>query len=207
MLKLAGVSIHYSEVSIYYPDLHVKPGQVVGIYGANGCGKSSLLDALAAPFFRGGFCYEAALVAGRAWREWGPDKYQWWGYCPQFAQNALNPWLTLEQHLLLAAKGAGRRPRGIGLYMQGLGLEYNLLACYPRQLSGGQKQRFALLLSIIKDPSLLFIDEPTAGIDQIAQFHMIGFINGLRGSRAIVITSHNLPFLDRIADYIVRLGG
>lgn len=71
-----------------------------------------------------------------------------------------------------------------------------------RALSGGQRQRLALALALINDPELLFLDEPTAGLDPQARHHFWQLINAIKalGNKTIVFTSHYMDEVEALSD-------
>jgi ABC-2 type transport system ATP-binding protein len=73
-----------------------------------------------------------------------------------------------------------------------------------RRLSGGQQQRLSLAAAIIGRPELVFLDEPTAGLDPQARHATWDLISGLRGSGAtVILTTHYLEEAERLADHVV----
>ena len=78
---------------------------------------------------------------------------------------------------------------------------------YPANLSGGQKQRVAIARAFLKKPAIVFFDEPTAGLDVIAEGLLIASIKALRETATVIIAAHqyeSIRFADTI--YIVENG-
>jgi ABC-2 type transport system ATP-binding protein len=74
---------------------------------------------------------------------------------------------------------------------------------YYGQLSGGQKQRLALALALVNDPELLFLDEPTTGLDPQVRLEIHTLIQELRGNhRTIVLTTHYIEEAERLCDRV-----
>ena len=76
------------------------------------------------------------------------------------------------------------------------------------QLSGGQKQRLVLALSLLNDPQLLFLDEPTAGLDPQARHEIHGLIQSLRSEkRTVLLTTHYIEEAERLCDRVAIMDG
>jgi polar amino acid transport system ATP-binding protein len=79
---------------------------------------------------------------------------------------------------------------------------------YPHNLSGGQKQRVALARSLMMHPGLLLCDEPTSGLDVATTLDVVTLLESIRDMGVtMIIASHDLDFLSKIADRIVLLKG
>lgn len=207
MLVLEQARIEYPNLTISYPDIHVRPQEFVGIAGDSGCGKTSLLEALFGLDFAGKLFYKHALLAGQDLSQLGEDKRRLLSYCPQFSQNALNPKLTMRQHLQLTLKGNGLSyaTEQVEELLAQLKLPPSLLERYPAMLSGGQKQRFVLFLSTVKQPQLLVLDEPSSAIDLITLRALVDFLAQLRGQTTVMMVAHSAAFLRKVADRIIQL--
>src|SRR5689334_8775693 len=144
-------------------DLRVMPGEIYGFLGPNGAGKSTtvhMLTTLLPP--SGG----RATVAGFDVAKQGPQVRAAIGAALQEA--ALDPFLTGAEHLRLQASLHGirgdERKRRIALLLDRVGLT-SAGNRKVRTYSGGMKRRLDLALALIHDPSILFLDEPTTGLD------------------------------------------
>ncbi|XP_026483957.2 ATP-binding cassette sub-family G member 1 [Vanessa tameamea] len=169
-----------------------KPGQLTAIMGPSGAGKTTLLNILAGYSTKGakgeiivnGVCTCASQSTGRGGAR----------YIRQ--HDDLRVHLTVYESMSLAAalKLADFKPRERKekvlevLALLGLSKTSRTLC---RDLSGGQKRRLAVALELLSDPSLLFLDEPTTGLDSSASTSLIALLNGLaRGGRTLVATIH-----------------
>ncbi|XP_045769048.1 ATP-binding cassette sub-family G member 1-like [Maniola jurtina] len=169
-----------------------KPGQLTAIMGPSGAGKTTLLNILAGYSTKGakgeitvnGVCTCASQSTGR-----GGARY--------IRQNDdLRVHLTVYESMSLAAalKLADftfqERKEKVFEMLALLGLSgTSRTVC--RDLSGGQKRRLAVALELLSDPSLLFLDEPTTGLDSSSSTSLIALLSGLaRGGRTLVATIH-----------------
>jgi ABC-2 type transport system ATP-binding protein len=146
-------------------DLQVPPGGLVGLIGPSGCGKTTTIRLLLG-------VYEPttgkARVFGRPSHRLGRGARARIGYLPQ--QFVLYPTLSVEENLNFAAAAYGlgpwrrRRHKRDVLALVGLTEHRKKLA---RDISGGMLRRLSLAATLLHQPDLLFLDEPTAGIDPI----------------------------------------
>lgn len=127
----------------------------------------------------------------------------------QGALDSFNPTLNVRQHFreTLSAHGADReagmeRARELlsELYLDPEGV----LDSYPHELSGGMKQRALIALSLVLEPEVLVMDEPTGALDLLMQRSILGLIEKLkrRYDLTIVFISHDLPLVANLADRI-----
>lgn len=153
-----------SDAGVFDLDLLIPPGKIVGFIGPSGAGKTTtvrLLTGLLRPD------HGSVVVLGSVPTEFDPVTRARIGYMPQHA--ILYPDLTLNQNLRFAASlyglGRGVRPRLDDLteFLE-LGEAMDRL---PTQASGGEQRRLMLAATLAHDPELLFLDEPTAGIDPV----------------------------------------
>ena len=77
-----------------------------------------------------------------------------------------------------------------------------------RTLSGGQKQRFSIASALVNDPRVLFLDEPTTGLDPQARRHMWGVIRRIREEgRTVVLTTHYMEEAEELCDRVAIMDG
>src|SRR5213080_1607662 len=144
-------------------DLQIEPGEIYGFLGPNGAGKSTTVHMLTTllPPTSG-----RASVAGFDVVREGPKVRATIGAALQ--ETALDPFLTGREHLRLQASlhaiGGAERQRLIGELLDRVGLT-SAGDRKIRTYSGGMKRRLDLALSLIHRPSILFLDEPTTGLD------------------------------------------
>ncbi|MEV1293161.1 ATP-binding cassette domain-containing protein [Pseudonocardia sp. NPDC049635] len=196
------------------------PGEVLGIAGHSGSGKSTTAHALFGhlrpglvrlrgavrvggidPFAPGG----AARVRGHRATHLGQDP-----------ASALNPARRLGAQLAEAVRlRAGARPgRGeVGatvaelLGAVGLPSDRGFLRRFPHQVSGGQARRVALAAALAGNPQLLVLDEPTAGLDPVVAADVRGMLAETLGQRSAVLVSHDPRVLDELAGRVLKMAG
>jgi ABC-type glutathione transport system ATPase component len=210
VLKVSGLHLSYSgnNSSFSYPEFEVLPGECLSISGSTGCGKTSLLNALFQPSFPGKVEYKNALLSGKDIRSYGNQLYKVISYMPQFSQNGLNPMLTIEKQIqaVLTGNGVVILSSELDSLLIKMKLESRVLRLFPHQMSGGMKQRLVLLLSYLKKPSLMVLDEPTSAIDALTLKVILDFLQDVKGSgTSLLIVSHDTGFTRYIADNSIDL--
>jgi phospholipid/cholesterol/gamma-HCH transport system ATP-binding protein len=183
----------------------VEKGQIFAIMGGSGCGKSTLLKHMVGllPPAAGSVRYDGIDY-------WASDDAQRAALRARFGmlfQSAAlwssmtileNVCMPLEQHTTLDAAARERRAREA---LEWVALE-KFADFYPADLSGGMKKRAGLARAIAAEPPLLFLDEPSAGLDPISSKRLDDLVLEIRErtGAAVVFVSHELPSLFAIAD-------
>lgn len=179
-------------------------GQIRCVLGPNGTGKSTLLKVLYGflPPLEG----EVALD-GRPLRGVMPYQMGWYGmaYLPQ--RPSIFPYLTVEWNLRLGAwRDKGHRERVDALVQRALD-QFPVLK-EKRQLpaatlSGGQQRQLEIARSLMHDPAVFLIDEPTAGIEPRVAVQIYGLIKEIAAQgKAILLVDQNIKRALEIADYV-----
>jgi ABC-2 type transport system ATP-binding protein len=177
-------------------------GDVIGLLGPNGAGKSTLLKCLLGlvPFDG------AARVLGLDARTQGAEIRDRVGYMPE--QEAFLAGMTAVEQCTYAAELSGL-PRNEAMQRAHAALYYAGLEEKRYQpidgYSTGMKQRVKLAQALVHDPELLFLDEPTNGLDPRSRDDMLELIVDLPARRkcAIVLSTHLLPDVERVCDHAV----
>ncbi len=197
-MRLRGVSKHYgSTTAVGDLDLDVHRAEVFALLGPNGAGKTTTVE-MCEGFIRpdGGSIEVLGLdpIAdnARLRERMGVMLQGGGGYPAARAAEMLN---------LVASYAA--RPLDPAWLLDTLGLTDAAKTTY-RRLSGGQQQRLALGCAIVGRPELVFLDEPTAGMDAHARLVVWELIDALRRDGVtVVLTTHQLKEAEELADHIV----
>ncbi len=193
-------------------NMNIRKGEIVAIIGGSGCGKTTLLRSIlmlqrptagVITVFDTDVTHCTAAQALQVQKRWGV----------LFQNNALFSSLTLLENVLFPLKEHVRLPlamqKNIALLKILLtGLEAEAGSKYPAELSGGMQKRGALARAMALDPEILFLDEPTAGLDPNSAADLDQLILNLRESLGltIVIITHDLDTLWRVTDRVIFLG-
>ncbi|MHA6782593.1 ATP-binding cassette domain-containing protein [Pseudonocardia saturnea] len=219
-LVISGLTVRYGggTPAVDGVDLTVGPGEVVGLLGGSGSGKSTIAAAALGLLPAG-----AAVTAGSV-RVGGHDlatlspaalrglRGARVALVPQEAMSALNPVRTVGHQLAEAVRvhrrctrTAARRRAGELLAM--VGLDPSRAGEHPHRFSGGMRQRVAIALALAGDPALVIADEPTGGLDVLRRAEILDLLDGLRERTglALLVITHDLPVVERIADRIAVL--
>src|SRR6476619_264106 len=177
-------------------DFEVRPGEVFGLLGPNGAGKTSTVEILEG--LRPRTAGDVKVL------DFDPDRQKQKlkdriGVCLQ-ATN-LPDKITVHESLHLFGSFYTRNIDGDAL-LKRLQLWEKKDAAYAT-LSGGQKQRLAIALALINDPQLLFLDEPTTGLDPQVRLEIRDLIEELKAEkRTIVMTTHYIEEAERLCDRV-----
>ncbi|MGE2716996.1 dipeptide/oligopeptide/nickel ABC transporter permease/ATP-binding protein [Mycolicibacterium litorale] len=197
----------------------VREGEIVGLVGESGSGKSTVAGAAmgllpaAARVTAGRVAVTGRDVAAMSPAELREIRGNRISLIPQEALSALNPVRTIGSQVdeaIRAHQACGpdaARARTVELLGQvGLSAEHDraVVDAYPHQLSGGMRQRVVIAMALANEPDVLIADEPTSGLDVLREAEVLALLDELRTRRslALLIVTHNLPVIERIADRI-----
>lgn len=186
-------------------ELDVPASGVTAVFGRSGCGKTTLLRAVAGLDRMQG----RVKVAGQSWQDddhFLPPDQRSVGYV--FQEAALLPHLSVRGNLEYAVRRAKTARIGRARVIEGLALE-ELLERRPSELSGGERQRVALGRALLRSPELLLMDEPLAALDLQARAAILGHLERLRDELSIPVlyVTHATDEVARLADRVVWLDG
>ena len=185
-------------------DLVCLPGQIHGLLGPNGAGKTTTLRMLYGFLTpdAGEIRFEGADVRGDL-----VTAKRFIGVCTQ--EDTFDGDFTVEQNLLIAAEYFRPRPEGLRERVGQLLDRFELrphARQKPETLSGGYRRRLMLARAIVHRPRLLFLDEPTTGLDPQARVAVWQLVDGLRADGlAIVLTTHYMDEAERLSDVLTVL--
>ena len=196
-------------------------GEIVGIIGESGSGKSTLasgiLKIIRPPgrivsgkilyYPSDGKCVDLLQLSVEEFA-----KLRWTNITTVFqaAQNVLNPTMRIRDHFIETAQAHDPHlskevilKKAKELFKE-VRLEERILNCYPHQLSGGMKQRTIIALSLLLNPDLLILDEPTTALDVITQWYILNILRRIHEETGItmIFLTHDISIIGSIVDRI-----
>jgi len=198
---------------------NVAPGEILGIVGESGCGKSITNLAIMGLLPPGAIAtadrlelcgHDLRQLSAQSWRRIRGNKL---AMIFQNPMSALNPSFTIGNQLAESIRKAdttfGRKQveqRSLELLDQvGLASHRAFLRTYPHQLSGGMAQRVMIAMALACRPSLLIADEPTTALDVTTQAQILNLLLRLRDQfgMAVILVSHDIGLIEEHADRIL----
>ena len=197
VIRVRGLVKHYGDlVAVDGIDFDVASGEIFGLLGPNGAGKTTtveILEGLRSP--DGG----QATVLGVDVATGADALKPRIGISLQTA--AMYPKLTVTEIIdLFRSFYKKSRPTDELIELLGLGERRN---ARTKELSGGQQQRLAVALALVNDPELVFLDEPTTGLDPAARRALWDIVRDLRDAgRSVLLTTHYMEEAEILCDRI-----
>jgi ABC-2 type transport system ATP-binding protein len=188
---------------LHHVGFAIDAGERVAVLGANGAGKTTLLQLLA------GACAPTRgeiLVDGRRLQGAGADVRRRIGYLPQRVPAC--PDLTVSENLRWAARlqGLRRRERDAAVTRTCEALDLaDVRDRLAGLLSGGMLQRLGLALALVHQPSLVILDEPTAGLDPLQLEQIRALLETRCADATLVLTTHLLDDVTRLCGRLLLL--
>lgn len=209
VIKVRGLANRFGAQSVHHNlDLDVMPGEILGVVGGSGSGKSVLMRTIIGLQIPSAGSVEVLgqQVHGLDVSETA-DLTRQWGVL--FQGGALFSGLTVAENVQVPLKEYYRLPQDLmdeiaGFKIAMVGLPVEAGPKYPSELSGGMKKRAALARALALDPRLLFLDEPTAGLDPIAAAAFDTLIRTLADAMQLTVflITHDLDTLHAICDRV-----
>ena len=209
LIGIDGLSFHFphrSDNALHDVSLKINPGEKIGILGRNGSGKSTLLRCIAGVLLpQSG----QVTVDGANIHAFDPEwRANWLSYKPQ---EALLFEGTLEDNLRGGDCSAEVSNLHTALAISGLADEIargemtldKIILSGGYNLSGGQRQAVALARALLTNPSILLLDEPTAGLDNAAEKLIIERLLAGCVQKTLIVATHSLELLQRLDRIIV----
>ncbi len=194
MIEVRGLSKVYGSIAaVDHVDIAVPRGVCLGLLGPNGAGKTTtieMMEGIREPT-EGTILFDGEPLAAHHRDRVGI----------QFQQTALQEFITVEETIRLFANLYSRN-RSFDELVDLCDLQ-ELLDRDNRKLSGGQRQRMLLALALVNDPDLIFLDEPTTGLDPQARRNFWSLIRRIKAEeRTIILTTHYMEEAEALCDDI-----
>ena len=200
-IRIEGLTKRYRDVTaVDNLSLCVEEGELLALLGVNGAGKTTtvkMLSCLTAPtagdalLFGKSICRDAAAVKSMI------------AVSPQ--ETAVAPGLTVRENLALMCGVHGfsheRQEAKIRELAERLGLD-SVVGRKAGKLSGGWQRRLSIAMALISEPRILFLDEPTLGLDVLARSDLWDIIRALKGSVTVILTTHYMEEAEALSDRI-----
>jgi len=196
-LLLRGVRKAFSDVqAVDGLDLEVARGECFGLLGPNGAGKTTTIEICEGLTEADEGTIE---LLGMNWRSHAGELRQRIGI--QLQETQFPDKLTVEETLRMFRS----------FFKRGISVDESIKTAQLEEkrrsrvggLSGGQKQRLAMACALVGDPELLFLDEPTTGLDPQARRHLWDLVDGLKqAGRTIILTTHYMDEAERLCDRV-----
>jgi peptide/nickel transport system ATP-binding protein len=192
--------------------LDIDPGEVLGLAGESGCGKSTVVNAILRLLPAGTTVSGEVLLNGEDVLTMRPGRLRavrWTGASVVFqgAMHAMNPVQRIGDQLAEAIVLHGQAGEKealvrVGDLLEQVGMPPRRLRDYPHELSGGQKQRVMIAMALACSPSLVIADEPTTALDVMVQAQVLTLLNKLQRELglAMLFITHDLSVLVEVCD-------
>lgn len=205
-IETRGLTKRYRDVTaVDHLDLAVEQGELFALLGVNGAGKTTtikMLSCLTRP------TEGDALLAGRSVTEDPAGVKAIIGVSPQ--ETAVAPNLSVAENLDLMC-GVHGLPRGEGRergrrLMEQFGLD-QVSKKRAGKLSGGWQRRLSIAMALVSRPEILFLDEPTLGLDVLSRSELWEAIRALKGRTTVILTTHYMEEAQALSDRVGVMGG
>jgi ABC-2 type transport system ATP-binding protein len=200
-IKIEGLTKKYRDVvAVDNLSLSIAEGELFSLLGVNGAGKTTtikMLSCLTEPTSG-----DAYLLGSSICKD-APEVKSVIAVSPQ--ETAIASGLTVKENLELICGVYGfskdKRDAKINELASLLGLD-SILTRKAGKLSGGWKRRLSIAMALISEPKILFLDEPTLGLDVIARSDLWDLIRALKGRITIILTTHYMEEAEALSDRI-----
>lgn len=200
-IKTINLSKQYRNITaVDNLNLEIRQGELFSLLGVNGAGKTTtikMLTGLAKPTSGDAFVGEYSII-----KESEKVK-EMIGVSPQ--ETAVAPNLTVKENLELICGIYGFSKEKTKRKLEELNQQFHLEVVLKRKagkLSGGWQRRVSIAMALISEPKILFLDEPTLGMDVIARHELWEVIRSLKGKVTMILTTHYMEEAEALSDRI-----
>ena len=200
-IKTQGLTKRYKALAaVDSLQLEIKQGELFALLGVNGAGKTTVIKMLS--------CLTAptagdALVGGYSIVKEPEQVKRLIGVSPQ--ETAVAPNLSAKENLELMGGIYGFSQAKTQEKINKLTRQFSLDSVLPRKagkLSGGWQRRVSIAMALMGEPQILFLDEPTLGLDVIARRELWDVIRALKGKVTVILTTHYMEEAESLSDRI-----
>lgn len=200
-IKIDGLTKRYKDVvAVDGLSLSIKEGELFSLLGVNGAGKTTtikMLSCLAVPTEGDAYLLGKSILSDTA------DVKSLIAVSPQ--ETAVAPGLSVRENLELmcGVHGFSKEKRNLKIIelIELFGLE-SVINRKAGKLSGGWQRRLSIAMALISEPKILFLDEPTLGLDVIARSELWDTIRSLKGNVTVILTTHYMEEAEALSDRI-----
>ena len=196
-IRTNGLTKKYNEkTAVDHLDLTIPEGELFALLGVNGAGKTTtirMLSCLSSP------TEGTAEVFGHEVSQEPDTVKSLIGISTQ--DTAVAEKLTVEENLRFMAEIYGKTRESADRIIQDFGLD-EVRRKRAKTLSGGWKRRLSIAMALIGEPKVLFLDEPTLGMDVLARRELWKIIEELKGKTTIILTTHYMEEAEALSDRI-----
>lgn len=181
-------------------DINIKKGEIFALLGVNGAGKTTLikmLTLLLKPTSGNIYILERNITEDES------EIKRLIGLSPQ--ETAVAQTLTVRENFMLLYNIFGYNKAQSKFKTEEIANKFALTSVLDRKagkLSGGMQRRLSIALALVGNPQIIFLDEPTLGVDVIARREIWDYINDLKGDKTIILTTHYMEEAEELADRI-----
>ena len=200
-IKTVGLVKRYKDLTaVDKLNLEIRKGELFSLLGVNGAGKSTaikILTCITKPTSGNAF------IGGYSVTEQAEKVKQLIGVSPQETAVASN--LSVKENLELICGIHGFSREKTITRIEKLSRQFDLDSVLQRKagkLSGGWQRRVSIAMALISEPQILFLDEPTLGLDVIARHDLWDVIRSLKGKITIILTTHYMEEAEELSDRI-----
>ena len=200
-IQTKGLTKRYKDITaVDGLDLEIRQGELFALLGVNGAGKTTaikMLSCLTQP------TKGDAIVGGYSVTTHAAQVKACIGVSPQ--ETAIAPNLSVRENLELICGVYGFSKEKTERKIRALSEQFSLETVLHRRagkLSGGWQRRVSIAMGLIGEPQILFLDEPTLGLDVLARHELWEVIRGLKGKITIILTTHYMEEAETLSDRI-----
>lgn len=198
LLKINNLQKHYRKnMALHNISLTLTPG-IYGLVDPNGAGKSTLMNIIS-----GLITYDSGIITYDEYEFLSDEYYQNFGYLPQY--NALYQNFTCREFLSYICILKEIENNEIIDEVLALVNLTDKADKKIRSLSGGMKQRLSICQTLLNDPKIILLDEPTAGLDPRERIRLKNILGQLAKNKIIIISTHIISDMENLANKIILL--